>query len=73
MIETLRRFFERNGFEVCSRLAEKMGIRTAYVQTSFIYLSFVTAGVALPLYLTIAFFFKIKDKIFIKRKSVFDL
>ncbi len=73
MFEKIRRFFERNGFEVCGRLADKMGIKQSLVRLSFIYLSFVTAGVTLPLYLVLAFFFKVKDRLFIKRKSVFDL
>jgi len=73
MFEKTRRFLERNGFEVCERLADKMGIKHSLVRLSFIYLSFVTAGVTLPLYLVLAFFFKVKDKLFIKRKSVFDL
>ncbi len=73
IFEKVRRFLEKYGFEVCERLADKIGIRPSLVRLSFIYLSFVTAGVILPLYLIMAFFFKIKDKLFLKRKSVFDL
>ncbi|APD07062.1 hypothetical protein UJ101_01546 [Flavobacteriaceae bacterium UJ101] len=73
MLEKSRRFLEKYGFEVCERLADKIGIRPSLVRLSFIYLSFVTAGIALPIYLIMAFFFKIKDKLFLKRKSVFDL
>ncbi|MFV0530071.1 MAG: PspC domain-containing protein [Flavobacteriales bacterium] len=73
MLEKIRRFLERYGFEVCERLADKMGIRPSLVRLSFIYLSFVTAGITFPIYLFMAFFFKIKDKLFLKRKSVFDL
>ncbi len=73
MLEKFRRFLEKYGFEVCERLADKMGIRVGLVRLSFIYLSFVTAGVILPIYLILAFFLSIKDKLFIKRKSVFDL
>ncbi len=73
MFEKIRRLLEKYGFEVCERLADKIGIRPSLVRISFIYLSFATAGIALPIYLFIAFFFKIKDKLFLKRKSVFDL
>ncbi|MFV0237121.1 MAG: PspC domain-containing protein [Flavobacteriales bacterium] len=73
MLEKSRRFLEKYGFEVCERLADKIGIRPNLVRLSFIYLSFVTAGIVLPVYLAAAFFFKIKDKLFLKRKSVFDL
>lgn len=73
MLEKSRRFLEKYGFEVCERLADKIGIRPSLVRLSFIYLSFVTAGIVLPIYLIMAFFFKIKDKLFLKRKSVFDL
>lgn len=73
MFEKTRRFLEKYGFEVCERLADRMGIRVSLVRLSFIYLSFATVGITLPLYLIMAFFLKVKDKMFLKRKSVFDL
>jgi hypothetical protein len=37
-------YFQKRGFEVCRRIAERLGIRARVVRTSFIYLTFVTLG-----------------------------
>ena len=66
-------YFQKRGFEVCRRIAERLGIRTRVVRTSFIYLTFVTLGFGFALYLFLAFWLKIKDLIYPKRTSVFDL
>ena len=69
----LRHFFERNGFYVSSRLADRMGIRAKNVRLFFIYLSFATAGLGFAVYLVLAFWFRLKDLVYTKRTSVFDL
>lgn len=66
-------FFQKRGFEVSGRIAERMGIRVRVVRTSFIYLAFVTLGFGFALYLFLAFWLKIKDLLYTKRTSVFDL
>ena len=66
-------FFQKRGFEVCRRIAERLGIRARVVRTSFIYLAFVTLGFGFALYLFVAFWLRIKDLIYTKRTSVFDL
>ncbi len=73
MIYDIRHYFERNGFYVCSRLADRMGIRAKNVRLSFIYLSFATLGLGFALYLFMAFWLHIKDMVYTKRSSVFDL
>ena len=69
----LKYFFEKHGFHVSSRLADKMGMRGCSVRLFFIYISFVTAGLWFGVYLTLAFWIKLKDLIRAKRTSVFDL
>ncbi|NJB70667.1 phage shock protein PspC (stress-responsive transcriptional regulator) [Saonia flava] len=66
-------YFQKRGFEVCRRIAERIGIRARVVRTSFIYLTFVTLGFGFALYLFLAFWLKIKDLVYTKRTSVFDL
>lgn len=66
-------YFQKRGFEVCGRIAERLGIRARVVRTSFIYLTFVTVGFGFALYLFLAFWLKIKDLVYTKRNSVFDL
>lgn len=69
----LKFFFEKYGFHVSSRLADSLGMRVTSVRLFFIYVSFVTAGLWFGVYLTLAFWIKLKDLIRAKRTSVFDL
>lgn len=72
-VNQIRNFFERHGFYVSSRLADKLGMRAKNVRLFFIYLSFATFGIGFAVYLTFAFLLKFKDMIYSKRTSVFDL
>lgn len=69
----IKYFAEKHGFHVSSRLADSLGMRANSVRFFFIYISFVTAGLWFGVYLTIAFWLKLKDLIGAKRSSVFDL
>lgn len=73
MLKTLRHYLERHGFYVSARLADRLGIRAKTVRLSFIYVTFATLGVGFAVYLVLAFWMKMKDLIFTKRTSVFDL
>jgi len=73
LIYSIRHYFERNGFYVSSRLADKIGMRAKSIRLFFIYLSFATLGMGFAIYLTLAFWLKIKDLVYTKRTSVFDL
>ncbi len=72
-VHSIRHFFEIRGFDVSSRLADKLGIRATNVRLFFIYISFVTVGLSFGVYLTLAFLLRLKDMIYTKRTSVFDL
>ncbi|PCI07968.1 MAG: PspC family transcriptional regulator [Flavobacteriaceae bacterium] len=73
VIHSIRHYFERHGFDVSSRFADKLGMRATNVRLFFIYISFVTVGLSFGVYLTLAFLLKLKDMIYTKRSSVFDL
>jgi hypothetical protein len=73
MVRNILVFFEKHGFHVSSRLADKLGMRATNVRLFFIYISFVTVGLWFGVYLTLAFWIKLKDLIRAKRSSVFDL
>ncbi|MQP53049.1 MULTISPECIES: PspC domain-containing protein [unclassified Flavobacterium] len=73
MVQGVFHYFEKNGFFVASRLADKLGMRATNVRLFFVYITFVTVGLGFGLYLTIAFLLKLKDMIRTKRSSVFDL
>lgn len=72
-INDVRYFFERHGFGVFSRFADRLGMRAKNVRIYFIYVTFFTVGLSFGLYLTLAFVLKLKDMISTKRSSVFDL
>ena len=71
--QALRIYFERHGFAVCTRLAEHLGMKVKSVRLFFIYASFTTVVGGFVLYLTLAFWLKLKNMIHSKRTSVFDL
>jgi hypothetical protein len=72
-IYKIRHYFEKRGFYVSSRMADRLGMRANSVRLFFIYVSFATMGVGFAIYLTLAFLLKLKDLVFTKRTSVFDL
>ena len=72
-IDNIRHFFEKHGFAVSSRFADRLGVNVSNVRLFFIYISFVTLGFSFGIYLTLAFLLRLKDLIYTKRSSVFDL
>ncbi len=73
IINRVRLFFETNGFEVISRISDKLGLRVFKLRMLFIYLSFATLGLTFAIYLVIAFTLWVKDIFVIKKKSIFEL
>lgn len=73
LVYAIRHFLEKRGFYVSSRLADRLGMRARNVRLFFIYLSFATLGVGFAIYITMAFLLKLKDLVYTKRSSVFDL
>jgi len=69
----IRHYFEKNGYAVCTRFAERLGMRVATVRLFFVYMSFFTLGLGFAFYLTLAFVLRLKDMVYSKRSSVFDL
>ena len=76
MIDRIKTFFERQAFGVCEWWAHKLNIKLEQVRLSFIYLSFITAGAHLVVYLIMAFVLEHKEHIkkpFGKRSTVWEL
>ncbi len=72
-VYSIRHYFEKHGFYVSSRFADRLGIRAKNVRLFFIYLSFATLGIGFAVYITMAFLLRLKDLFYTKRSSVFDL
>ena len=76
MENRLKTVLEKQAFGVCEWWAGKLNIKTEQVRLSFIYLSFVTAGVPMVAYLVMAFVLEHKERIkhpFTKRSTVWEL
>ncbi|NQY68824.1 MAG: PspC domain-containing protein [Flavobacteriales bacterium] len=55
MIEKIQDVFEKRAFGVCSWLGDLFGVDSSRIRLYFIYLSFVTLGSPLIIYLVVAF------------------
>jgi phage shock protein PspC (stress-responsive transcriptional regulator) len=75
MINRIQLFFEKRAFGVCGWLGAKLGLKTSKVRVYFIYLSFITFGSPLIVYLILAFLLEHKNLLlsFSKRKSVWEI
>lgn len=73
IVTYIRTLMEKYGFYVSSRVADKLGMKARSVRITFIYFTFATLGAGFAVYLIMAFWLKIKDLVYTKRSSVFDL
>lgn len=64
----LQNILERSAFGVCTALGRVMGLSSATVRLYFIYISFVTLGSPIILYLFMAFWLNIKR--YISKRTV---
>jgi phage shock protein C len=72
-MKKLQALLESQGFEVCTHLGEKMGICTANIRLYFIYLSFLTFGSPIVVYLSLAFLMNMRRHFRKEKSSVWDL
>ena len=72
-MKRLQYFIETQAFGVCTMLGEKLGIATSSIRLSFIYLSFLTMGSPVLLYLLLAFWMNVQKSLRRERSTVWDL
>jgi phage shock protein PspC (stress-responsive transcriptional regulator) len=65
----LKYFIEWQVFGVCSAIGDKVGIASSTIRKYFIYISFMTMGSPVIVYLFIAFWMKVKKYIFNARRN----
>ena len=65
----LKHFLEWQAFGVCSALGNKLGIATSRIRTWFIYISFLTMGSPVIVYMVMAFWLNIKNYILSARRN----
>lgn len=68
-MKRLKQYIEWQVFGVCSYLGEKMGIATSTIRKYFIYISFLTMGSPLIIYLFIAFWMNVKNYVLSARRN----
>ena len=56
----LKDFIEWQAFGVCAAIGEKLGIATSRIRMWFIYISFLTMGSPIIIYMVIAFWLNMK-------------
>ncbi|MGI8950809.1 MAG: PspC domain-containing protein [Chitinophagaceae bacterium] len=67
----LRKFIEWQAFGVCAAIGDKLGIATSKIRMWFIYISFLTMGSPLIIYMIMAFWLNIKKyMLFAKRNPL---
>lgn len=65
----LKSFIEWQAFGVCTAIGEKLGIATSRIRLWFIYISFLTMGSPLIIYMVMAFWLNIKKYILSARRN----
>jgi len=68
-MQKLRQFVELHAFGVCSAIGEKLGIATSRIRMWFIYVSFLTMGSPVIIYMILAFWINIKNYIYSARRN----
>ena len=68
-MKNIKYFIEWHVFGVCTAIGERMGIATAVIRKNFIYLSVLTMGSPVIIYLFIAFWMNIKRYILNARRN----
>lgn len=65
----IKNFIEWHAFGVCSAMGERMGVATARIRLWFIYISFLTLGSPVIVYMVLAFWMNIKRYILLRRRN----
>ena len=62
-------FIEWKAVGVCSAIGERLGVATSRIRLWFIYVSFLTLGSPLIVYMVLAFWMNMKQYIFQRRRN----
>lgn len=69
VMNRFRDFLEWNAFGVCAAIGDKVGIATSRIRMWFIYISFLTMGSPVIIYMILAFWLNIKKYILYSRRN----
>ncbi len=68
-IAEIKNFIEWKAFGVCSAIGERLGIATSSIRMWFIYISFLTMGSPIIIYMVLAFWMNLKRYILMSRRN----
>ncbi|MCM5528828.1 PspC domain-containing protein [Parasegetibacter sp. NRK P23] len=68
-MKKLKDIIEMNAFGVCSYLGDKMGIASSRIRLWFVYISFMTLGSPLIIYMIVAFWMNMKHYMLSARRN----
>ena len=69
IMKNIKHFIEWHVFGVCAAIGERLGIATAVIRKNFIYISLITMGSPVIIYLFLAFWMNIKRYILNARRN----
>ena len=72
-MKRLQYFIESQAFGVCAMLGDKLGIASSSIRLSFIYVSFLTFGSPVLIYIVLAFWMNVSKNLRRERSTVWDL
>ena len=70
-MKNIRKIIELHVFGVCATIGERMGIASSRIRMWFIYISFLTLGSPLIIYMVLAFWINIKNYIYSAKRNPF--
>ena len=68
-MKRLKNYIEWQAFGVCTAIGDKLGIATSRIRTWFIYVSFLTVGSPIIIYMILAFWMNMKRYIKAARRN----
>jgi phage shock protein PspC (stress-responsive transcriptional regulator) len=68
-MQKLRDFLELHAFGVCSAIGERLGIASSKIRMWFIYISFLTFGSPVIIYMVLAFWRSMKHNILLGKRN----
>ncbi|MFT4521898.1 MAG: phage shock protein C [Bacteroidia bacterium] len=73
VLETWKYIIEQRFFGVSAYVGEKLGMTDSRIRLYFIYLSFITFGSSILIYLFLAFWMEVRNRLGRNKPSVWDM
>lgn len=68
-LRNIKNFIEWKAFGVCSAIGDRLGVASSRIRLWFIYISFLTLGSPIIVYMVLAFWMNMKNYILMTRRN----